>query len=80
VKRTIIKPVEVQVYECDGPDCDRQCEDPLRNCEWIYQTDFEVPRDSNEHYDSWFVGRARRYFCSWACVARWATGKAEANG
>lgn len=100
MKKTIVKPVDVEIYQCDGPGCEAQCEyanwprvgtintktGHQDGCGWVEAIDWDMPKDPTQHHNEpihgWSLWQkaATRYFCTWACLSRWAAGKAEANG
>lgn len=67
--------VQINVYRCDGPNCDSECDDTnfpaLSACQWKYVTNNGTGQNDLEQ---------RRFFCSWTCVANWAMGKACQTG
>jgi hypothetical protein len=68
----VVRPTEHNAYECDGPTCRRVCESYFAgHCGWTWVEVGEFPAYLRE--------RARRWFCSWSCMAEWACYMQEAS-
>jgi hypothetical protein len=68
----VVRPREVDAYECDGPTCREVCDSSSGGaCGWV---DFSHPGDRARGERE----EARRWFCSFRCLAEWACAMEEA--
>jgi len=57
--------IDCAAYECDAPTCRNTCKSyHASSCGWVPAEVPEFPVHLRE--------RARRWFCSWKCMADWA--------
>jgi hypothetical protein len=67
----VTRPTDIDAYECDNARCREVCESyTAHNCDWVW---VEVPE-----FPVYLRERARRWFCSWSCMAAWACYMQEA--
>jgi hypothetical protein len=68
----VVIPTSYDAYECDGITCREVCESYSgHGCDWAWVEVEEFPAHLQE--------RARRWFCSWTCMAEWATYMQQAS-
>lgn len=75
---TVIRPKEVEVYECDGFGCTAACDSrswPNFECSWIKFVDPEFPKGNHWKEYGGDDPDAVRFFCSWRCLAYWARAR-----